>query len=104
MIVAIEFHFPAGTKAKRGTCMGCGCRDDRACHGGCFWIDPSHLVCSACLDSALDAIALGTPKDSEVSNVSAAQGEFVSLTVPLAMPPAPARRSKKKTKARRSRR
>lgn len=27
-------------------CSACGCTDDRACPGGCFWIGPA--LCSAC--------------------------------------------------------
>lgn len=33
-------------------CRGCGCTDDRACPGGCAWVDdPSGEgeLCSACL-------------------------------------------------------
>lgn len=28
------------------TCRGCGCTDDRACEGGCYWV--SDEVCSSC--------------------------------------------------------
>jgi hypothetical protein len=31
----------------RGTCIICGCRDMRACPGGCAWIDKGHQICSA---------------------------------------------------------
>lgn len=27
-------------------CRGCGCTDDHACPGGCFWVEPD--LCSAC--------------------------------------------------------
>jgi hypothetical protein len=27
-------------------CAGCGCTDDRACDGGCYWVWPR--VCSSC--------------------------------------------------------
>ncbi|MFA5466956.1 MAG: hypothetical protein WC251_03805 [Candidatus Izemoplasmatales bacterium] len=29
-------------------CKICGCTDDRACEGGCFWIDKNETVCSEC--------------------------------------------------------
>ncbi len=28
------------------TCRTCGCTDERACEGGCFWVEPD--LCSAC--------------------------------------------------------
>lgn len=27
-------------------CRHCGCTDDRACEGGCYWVEPD--LCSAC--------------------------------------------------------
>lgn len=27
-------------------CRGCGCTDDRACPGGCYWVEPN--LCSSC--------------------------------------------------------
>lgn len=27
-------------------CRACGCTDDRACLGGCWWVEPD--LCSAC--------------------------------------------------------
>ena len=30
------------------TCRHCGCTDDRACEGGCFWVSPN--LCSACAE------------------------------------------------------
>jgi hypothetical protein len=36
-------------KHKRiGVCRVCGCTDDRACPGGCFWVEPD--LCSSCMD------------------------------------------------------
>jgi hypothetical protein len=29
-----------------GRCIVCGCTDDDACEGGCFWVDGPHLLCS----------------------------------------------------------
>jgi hypothetical protein len=34
---------------KTGVCRYCGCTDDRACPGGCGWLDEMHTICSACL-------------------------------------------------------
>lgn len=31
-----------------GTCTICGCTDDRACTGGCEWIDEARERCSTC--------------------------------------------------------
>jgi hypothetical protein len=31
-------------------CRVCGCTDDRACPGGCWWVDDD--LCSACLANA----------------------------------------------------
>lgn len=28
------------------TCRVCGCTDERACHGGCFWVEQD--LCSSC--------------------------------------------------------
>ncbi len=34
---------------RRPACRVCGCTDDNACLGGCWWIEPD--LCSACADS-----------------------------------------------------
>jgi hypothetical protein len=36
--------------SRPGTCRYCGCSDDRACPGGCGWVDEIHTICSACLE------------------------------------------------------
>lgn len=33
-----------------GVCRECGCTDDRACPGGCWWVEPD--LCSACAGAA----------------------------------------------------
>ena len=43
------------TEAVRGRprtliCEGCGCTNERACPGGCYWISHDPPVCSACAD------------------------------------------------------
>mgnify|MGYP001570285698 CR=1 FL=1 len=30
------------------TCRSCGCTDDQACFGGCWWISDNEDLCSAC--------------------------------------------------------
>ena len=32
---------------RAGVCRVCGCTDDRACDGGCWWVQPD--LCSACV-------------------------------------------------------
>lgn len=34
-------------------CVVCGCTDDRACEGGCYWVDVGDPVdvCSACVEA-----------------------------------------------------
>lgn len=34
-----------------GTCRICGCTDDHACPGGCYWVEPN--LCSACSSAEL---------------------------------------------------
>lgn len=34
-------------KYPSGICRFCGCVDERACPGGCAWIDDEHTVCSS---------------------------------------------------------
>ena len=36
-------------EAKRGVCRVCGCTDERACPGGCEWLDDEHTWCSVCV-------------------------------------------------------
>jgi hypothetical protein len=37
--------------AKVRTCRECGCTDDRACRGGCFWVEKD--LCSRCFKPAV---------------------------------------------------
>ncbi len=41
------------TKTKAGTCRVCGCTDEHACPGGCYWVEPD--LCSACAEA--DSVA-----------------------------------------------
>lgn len=38
---------------ERGVCRACGCTDERACEGGCAWVDVDHTLCSTCAARAL---------------------------------------------------
>jgi hypothetical protein len=42
------FLKPGATPKKpaQRACRVCGCTDDRACPGGCWWVEPD--LCSAC--------------------------------------------------------
>lgn len=35
-------------KLTPGVCRICGCTDDYACHGGCYWVDDTKTLCSQC--------------------------------------------------------
>jgi len=35
-------------------CRVCGCTDDAACFGGCYWVEPD--LCSACRENGLDEV------------------------------------------------
>jgi len=32
----------------KGVCRVCGCTEERACEGGCYWVDSKKELCSAC--------------------------------------------------------
>lgn len=32
------------------TCKYCRCHDERACAGGCYWLDPLQTICSRCTE------------------------------------------------------
>lgn len=32
----------------KGTCLKCGCTEERACRGGCSWIDEQEDLCNRC--------------------------------------------------------
>lgn len=37
-------------------CRVCGCTDDRACAGGCYWVNSEHDLCSACVRKVMDKL------------------------------------------------
>jgi hypothetical protein len=42
----------------KAKCRVCGCTDERACPGGCSWVEPE--LCSACSGAAKDTIQVLT--------------------------------------------
>lgn len=36
-----------------GRCSHCGCTEERACPGGCFWVDPDQTLCSRCAGESI---------------------------------------------------
>lgn len=40
-----------------GTCRSCGCTDERACSGGCYWVEPD--LCSQCAAAIMVAETVG---------------------------------------------
>jgi hypothetical protein len=42
---------------ERRRCRFCGCTDDRACRGGCWWVEPD--LCSTCAAAAAEGLAAG---------------------------------------------
>jgi hypothetical protein len=45
---AVEVEPPRREDAKVRTCRACGCTDDHACEGGCWWVGDD--ICSACAE------------------------------------------------------
>lgn len=41
---------PIGARAQRLACESCGCTEDNACPGGCYWASLQPPVCSQCAD------------------------------------------------------
>lgn len=54
VLTEVKRIHPVPTKGRQGlfdvpwvpTCRICGCTDDHACPGGCYWVEPD--LCSAC--------------------------------------------------------
>lgn len=40
-------------------CIACGCTQERACPGGCSWVQVNPPKCSACFDVDGEAFAVG---------------------------------------------
>jgi hypothetical protein len=48
------------------TCEMCGCTDNRACDGGCFWVFDRPALCSRCVLKAYAdaAVSIGAVEDA----------------------------------------
>lgn len=53
-----------------GVCKYCRCTDNRACWGGCDWIDQEHTVCSKCVEKCdeHDLLRIHTAEMLEVAD------------------------------------
>lgn len=91
-LLRLEIDLPASTNVESGTCVGCGCVDERACPEGCSWVDASHLLCTACVARALD---LMHERRGNVTQSHDEGGAFVSLVFDLT-PKSPARRRRRR--------
>lgn len=45
------------TAVQPGKCRECGCTEDNACPGGCYWVDEDCTLCSACANPAVRLFA-----------------------------------------------
>lgn len=64
-----------GRKKKPDTCIHCGCTDERACLGGCFWISLDPHICSRCV-----------PKEPPIKNWDAWWIRLKQLAAPIKYP------------------
>lgn len=46
-------------------CKVCGCTDNHACHGGCYWTDNEHTLCSQCAVYRVTSSVVTYVDDSE---------------------------------------
>jgi hypothetical protein len=51
-----ETHMPFD-QSDGWACIGCGCTNDRACTGGCYWVDKNK--CSGCFADDGERFAVG---------------------------------------------
>lgn len=49
-LVSMAAALKAADAVPGPACRVCGCTDDNACQGGCWWVEPD--LCSACADDA----------------------------------------------------
>ena len=62
-----------GDRLRAQTCRGCGCTDDNACPGGCFWVEDD--LCSACDPDARAALGLDDPMFDDDDGADAPAGD-----------------------------
>lgn len=53
------------------SCIGCGCTDDRACAGGCYWYRPG--ICSCCAVAPDSTVLRPTKRVSQMFVVAACE-------------------------------
>ena len=69
-------------------CSGCGCTEDNACFGGCYWVSTDPPVCSSCaseeeLCPASPTPAMHTPSGRTVAAETAlARAEYIAGVTP----------------------
>lgn len=56
ILKALVGEYPEGVEPRPGVCMICGCTEMQACEGGCYWVDCAEIICSACVQKALEAM------------------------------------------------
>jgi hypothetical protein len=54
-----------------GNCRICGCTDDRACPGRCWWVNESHTLCSTCYAEIFELPIPLVPTDKALELVGA---------------------------------
>lgn len=62
-------------------CQACGCTNDRACPGGCYWVEPNK--CSACFDDDGDRYAAGDSCDDRFGVEYCPASEAPAPHIPL---------------------
>lgn len=45
-------------KPRSGRCQICRCTENRACEGGCSWVDRARTLCSACACTEPDGVRI----------------------------------------------
>ena len=64
------------------TCRFCGCTDDCACEGGCYWIDSD--LCSRCVDCYLEVPALSVWEGYGLAAEAVFRPEELPSRIPIA--------------------
>lgn len=50
-----DFEEPRPRK-KKAKCRVCGCTDDHACEGGCYWVEKD--LCSTCYEASVEIVVM----------------------------------------------
>ena len=54
-LVAASVILDIRRETSESSCRVCGCTEDRACPGGCYWADVDHTLCSECVGAPRQA-------------------------------------------------